>query len=245
MFEDEWLKVMQWYFTNCSANISKLHHSQPIMQYALTFSLSTHKKGYAVKILYLTNCLGVINQKEKIHSPTLPKMSKRKSLSWLYYTNSHLMCLWPCLARLALSRVPLQYQVLTCGVFLKTNIKGQFVSGRPGGGETAQILKIQDQSSPRNVDSPTEATIMNAAIDMDEQVHLWSVDLESYGHIPTHGRAESHGHSLFSFLEALPHWFPWWLHKFTLSQSAHKGSCLPISSLSFAIILFLDDSHSE
>ena len=144
------------------------------------------------------------------------KNVKEKSILWVYYKNSHLMCVWPCLASLALNKVPWQYRVLTCGVLLKANIKGQFVSGRPGGGETAQILKIQDQSSPRNVHSPPEATVINAAIDMDEQVYLQSVDSEAYGHIPTHGRAESYGYFIFIFLEEPPHRFPRWL------QSLHS-----------------------
>lgn len=172
-------------------------------------------------------------------------MSKRKAFSWLHYKNSHLMCVWPCPAGLALNKVPWQYRVLTCGVLLKANIKGQFVSGRPGGGETAQILKIQDQLSPRNVHSPPEATVINAAIDMDEQVYLQSVDSEAYGHIPTHGRAESYGHSIFSFLEEPPHRFPQWLQKFTRLQLAPKGSCLPTAPLAFAVFFFSDDSHSD
>lgn len=53
--------------------------------------------------------------------------------------------------------------------------------------------------------------MINAAIDMDEQVYLQSVDSEAYGHIPTHGRAESYSHSIFSFLEEPPHRFPQWL----------------------------------
>lgn len=145
------------------------------------------------------------------------------------------MCL-TMLASLALNRVPLQYRVLTCGILLKANVKGQFVSGRPGGGETAQILKIQ------NVNSPTEATVINAAIDMDEQVHLWPVGLESDGYIPTQGRAESYGHSIFSFFS------PQWLLKFSLLQLVHKGSCLLISSIAFAVIVTRvmgDESRKE
>lgn len=68
--------------------------------------------------------------------------------------------------------VSLQYMVLTCGILLKANIEGQFVSGRPGGGETAKILKTQDQASPQDVDSPAETIVVNAALNMDEQRHL-------------------------------------------------------------------------
>lgn len=80
--------------------------------------------------------------------------------------------------------------------------------------------------------------MINAAIDTDEQVYLQSVDSEAYGHIPTYGRAESYGHSIFSFLEEPPHRFPRWLQKFTLSQLAHNGSCLPTVPLAFAVVFF-------
>lgn len=80
--------------------------------------------------------------------------------------------------------------------------------------------------------------MINAAIDTDEQVYLQSVDSEAYGHIPTHGRAESYGHSIFSFLEEPPHRFPRWLQKFTLSQLAHKGLLSPHSPLSICCCFF-------
>lgn len=57
------------------------------------------------------------------------------------------MYLWPYLGSFFPSPVSLQYMVLTCGILLKANIEGQFVSGRPGGGETAEILETQDQVS--------------------------------------------------------------------------------------------------
>lgn len=81
--------------------------------------------------------------------------------------------------------------------------------------------------------------MINAAIDMDEQVYLQSVDSEAYGHIPTHGRAESYSHSIFSFLEEPPHRFPQWLQKFTRSQLAPKGSCFPTAPRAFALVFFL------
>lgn len=64
------------------------------------------------------------------------------------------------------------YVVPTCGILLKANIEGQFVSRRPGGGETAQILKTQNQASPQNIDSPIKTTVVNTALNMDEQGHL-------------------------------------------------------------------------
>lgn len=49
-----------------------------------------------------------------------------------------------------------QSQALTCCVLLQANVEGQLVSGRPGGGQTAQVLKdTEEQQVSRLGYSPT------------------------------------------------------------------------------------------
>lgn len=87
------------------------------------------------------------------------------------------------------------------------------------------------------------ALMINAVMTVFVHVFQWTCTFISPTYVPRSGVVWSSYNSLLNFSEELPGCFAQWLHDFSLPSAEYEGSNIPISSPTFVIIYFTDESH--
>ena len=86
--------------------------------------------------------------------------------------------------------------------------------------------------------------IVNAAVNIGEQVSVQISRVFFLIYLPRRGITESYGSSNFRFLGNLHNCFPQWLHKFTFSPAVYEDSSFSAFLPTFVISVLFDKNHS-